>query len=152
MSNYSKPLLFYFRFAKTETLRPARIEDHHAGIKSSSSPSSASSSWPQSAVSRSGPLPKRCSTEALQPIRRSSAAAVLCRSGHLPKRRVAETHSRPTGPARRPNNGNSLACVFVTLRVAVERQPAMETKNATTSQVARCNVTTDTKANKAPHK
>ena len=100
----------------------------------------------------SPPAQKRSSTEALPPIRRSSAAAVLCRSGHLPKRRVAEACPRRTGPVRRPNNGNSLACVFAAFRVEAKRQPAMETKNATASQVVRCNVTTDTESNKAQQK
>ena len=101
--------------------------------------------------SRSGPPPKRSSTDALRPIRRSSVAAVLCRSGHLPKRRLAEARSRPTGLGRRPNDGNSFACVFANFRVEAERQPAVETKNATASLVAPCNVPTDTNSNQALH-
>ena len=73
---------------------------------------------------RNGPLP-------------TSGEAVLCRSGHLPKRRLAEARSRPTGLGRRPNDGNSFACVFANCRVESERQPAMETKNATLRKRAR---------------
>ena len=73
---------------------------------------------------RNGPLP-------------TSGEAVLCRSGHLPKRRLAEARSRPTGLGRRPNDGNSFACVFANFRVEAERQPAMETKNATLRKRAR---------------
>ena len=101
--------------------------------------------------SRSGPPPKRSSTDALRPIRRSSVAAVLCRSGHLPKRRLAEARSRPTGLGRRPNDGNSFACVFANFRVEAERQPAVETKNATASLIAPCDVPTDTYSNQALH-
>ena len=101
--------------------------------------------------SRIGPPPKRSSTDALRPIRRSSVAAVLCRSGHLPKRRLAEARSRPTGLGRRPNDGNSFACVFANFRVEAERQPAVETKNATASLVAPCNAPTDTNSNQALH-
>ena len=87
---------------------------------------------------RNGPLP-------------TSGEAVLCRSGHLPKRRLAEARSRPTGLGRRPNDGNSFACVFANFRVEAERQPAVETKNATASLVAPCNVPTDTNSNQALH-
>ena len=105
----------------------------------------------EAVLSRSGPPPKRSPTDALRPIRRSSVAAVLCRSGHLPKRRLAEARSRPTGLGRRPNDGNSFACVFANFRVEAERQPAVETKNATASLVAPCNVPTDTNSNQALH-
>ena len=100
---------------------------------------------------RSGPHPMRSSTDAVRPIRRSSVAAVLCRSGHLPKRRLAEARSCPTGLGRRPNDGNSFACVFANFRVEAERQPAVETKNATASLVAPCNVPTDTNSYQALH-
>ena len=52
---------------------------------------------------------------------------------------------------RRPHDGNSFACVFANFRVEVERQPAVETKNATTSLVAPCNAPTDTNSNQALH-
>ena len=105
----------------------------------------------EAVLCRSGPPPKRSSTDALRPIRRSSVAAVLCRSGHLPKRRLAEARSRPTGLGRRPNDGNLFACVFANFRVEAERQPAVETKNATASLIAPCNEPTDTNSNQALH-
>ena len=89
---------------------------------------------------------QRSFTDALRPIRRSFVASVLCRSGHLPKRRLAEARSCPTGLGRRPQDGNSFACVFANFRVEVERQPAVETKNATFRTRAR-----DTPAAIQPH-
>ena len=43
------------------------------------------------------------------------------------------------------------ACVFANLRVEAERQPMVETKNATASLIAPCDVPTDTYSNQALH-